>query len=296
MGTGDWNDGMNRVGRLGRGESVWMGFFLYRILEDVLPLCERRGDAARVAAYVAYRDALVPALEDAWWDGAWYRRAYDDAGIPLGSRTNSECRIDALAQAWSVLSGAVDRTRAEQAMAALHSELVDEDRGLIRLLTPPFVDTPQDPGYIKGYVAGVRENGGQYTHAACWAVMALAELGHNARVAPLLERLTPVWHTRTPERLARVSPLLPPPRRGDPLRHPGRESAWRRRGRRRPSGWTGRGALGGDRADRPAGLREALSHRDRDGSASRRRRRSRRLIRAPRNPPSRRRSEGFTRT
>ncbi|MFB1488474.1 MULTISPECIES: GH36-type glycosyl hydrolase domain-containing protein [unclassified Thiocapsa] len=202
MGTGDWNDGMNRVGRLGRGESVWMGFFLYRILEDMLPICVGRGDAARVAAYVAYRDALVPALEDAGWDGAWYRRAYDDDGIPLGSHTNSECRIDALAQSWSVLSGAVDRTRAEQAMAAVQSELVDEDLGLIRLLTPPFVDTPQDPGYIKGYVAGVRENGGQYTHAACWAVMAFAELGHNERAAPLLERLTPVWHTRTPERLA----------------------------------------------------------------------------------------------
>lgn len=202
MGTGDWNDGMNRVGRLGRGESVWMGFFLYRIIEDMLPICERRGDAARVAAYLVYRDALVTALEDAGWDGAWYRRAYDDDGIPLGSDTNSECRIDALAQAWSVLSGAVDRTRAEQAMAAVHSELVDEDLGLIRLLTPPFVDTPQDPGYIKGYVAGVRENGGQYTHAACWAVMAFAELGDRARAAALLERLTPVWHTGTPERLA----------------------------------------------------------------------------------------------
>ncbi|HSO83189.1 GH36-type glycosyl hydrolase domain-containing protein [Thiocapsa sp.] len=202
MGTGDWNDGMNRVGRLGRGESVWMGFFLYRILEDMLPLCARRGDAARVAAYGAYRDALVPALEDAGWDGAWYRRAYDDEGVPLGSHTNSECRIDALAQAWSVLSGAVDRARAEQAMAAVRSELVDEDLGLIRLLAPPFVDTPQDPGYIKGYVAGVRENGGQYTHAACWAVMAFAELGHNERAAALLERLTPVWHTSSPERLA----------------------------------------------------------------------------------------------
>jgi N,N'-diacetylchitobiose phosphorylase len=202
MGTGDWNDGMNRVGRLGRGESVWLGFFLYRIIEDFLPYCMQRGDEARVSAYGEYRDALVSALEDGGWDGAWYRRAYDDDGIPLGSHTNSECRIDALAQAWSVLSGAVDRTRSEQAMAAVESELVAEDEGLIRLLTPPFVDTPQDPGYIKGYVAGVRENGGQYTHAACWVVMALARLGHRDRAAYLLERLTPIWHTATAERVA----------------------------------------------------------------------------------------------
>jgi cyclic beta-1,2-glucan synthetase len=200
MGTGDWNDGMNRVGRLGRGESVWVGFFLARILDDILPFCSARGDSERVATYTAHRADLIAALESAGWDGAWYRRAYDDDGLPLGSKTNSECRIDALVQAWSVISGAADRARAEQAMASALSELVDEERGLIRLLAPPFVDTPQDPGYIKGYVAGVRENGGQYTHAACWLVMALAELGDSARAASLLERLTPVWHT-APERL-----------------------------------------------------------------------------------------------
>jgi cyclic beta-1,2-glucan synthetase len=202
MGTGDWNDGMNRVGRLGRGESVWLGFFLYRIIEDFLPYCIQRGDDARVSAYSGYRDALVSALEEGGWDGAWYRRAYDDDGNPLGSQANSECRIDALAQAWSVLSGAADRSRAEQAMAAVESELVAEDQGLIRLLKPPFVDTLQDPGYIKGYLAGVRENGGQYTHAACWVVMALARLGHTERAAHLLERLTPIWHTATPDRVA----------------------------------------------------------------------------------------------
>jgi len=202
MGTGDWNDGMNRVGRLGRGESIWLGFFLYRIIDDFLPICTRRGDEVRVSSYRGYRDRLVLALEASGWDGSWYRRAYDDDGIPLGSSANSECRIDALAQAWSVLSGAVDLRRADLAMAAVESELVAEDQGLIRLLTPPFVDTYQDPGYIKGYVAGVRENGGHYTHAACWVVMALARLGHKERAAHLLERLTPVWHTATPQRVA----------------------------------------------------------------------------------------------
>jgi cellobiose phosphorylase len=193
MGTGDWNDGMNRVGREGRGESVWLGFLLHQVLGAFVPLAEARGECERVERWRGYRAALGPALEDAW-DGAWYRRAYYDDGTPLGAAAADECRIDVLAQAWAVLSGAVSRTRAAEAMEAVVRELVDEDAGLVRLLTPPFDRTSHDPGYIKGYVPGIRENGGQYTHAACWAVRAMAELGSRDRAARLLERLTPVWH------------------------------------------------------------------------------------------------------
>ena len=194
MGTGDWNDGMNRVGREGRGESVWMAFFLHRILEDFVPLCELRGDAARVRRYRDYQAGLRDALEAHAWDGEWYRRAYYDDGSTLGSARDVECRIDALAQAWSVLSGAVPAARAEQAMDAAERLLVDQDGGLIRLLTPPFDRDPHDPGYIKGYLPGIRENGGQYTHAALWMVQATAELGRRGRALELLEMVTPVRH------------------------------------------------------------------------------------------------------
>jgi len=201
MGTGDWNDGMNRVGREGRGESVWLGFFLFQILGDFIPLARQRGDEARAGRYTLCREALQTALNDAGWDGDWYRRAYYDDGTPLGTKSASECRIDGLAQSWAVLSGAAPQDRAEQAMGEVAARLVSEADGLIRLLTPPFVDTPEDPGYIKGYVAGVRENGGQYTHAACWVVAALAKLGHRDRAARLLAMLSPLWHTRTATQL-----------------------------------------------------------------------------------------------
>jgi cyclic beta-1,2-glucan synthetase len=203
MGTGDWNDGMNRVGRYGRGESVWLGFFLYHILGEFLPLCQRRGDEARISRYSTYRTELAAVLNAGGWDGEWYRRAYYDDGTPLGSKDNEECRIDALVQAWAVISKAVPPERAERAMNALETQLISERDGIIRLLTPPFVNTPQDPGYIKGYVAGVRENGGQYTHAACWVVRAMAELGRRDQTAKLLEILSPVSHTLTQEQTER---------------------------------------------------------------------------------------------
>ncbi|MGH6944229.1 MAG: GH36-type glycosyl hydrolase domain-containing protein, partial [Geminicoccaceae bacterium] len=168
MGTGDWNDGMNRVGREGRGESVWLGFFLYEILGRFAPICRARDDARRAERYEAHRAHLLEAVNDAGWDGGWYRRAYYDDGTPLGSAANDECRIDALAQAWAVISGAAPRERASRAIDAALAELVSEEEGLIRLLAPPFDRTEQDPGYIKGYVPGIRENGGQYTHAALW--------------------------------------------------------------------------------------------------------------------------------
>jgi cellobiose phosphorylase len=199
MGTGDWNDGMSRVGREGRGESVWVGFFLYRILGEFAPICESRGDTERAARYREHREKLRAALNAGGWDGEWYRRAYYDNGAPLGSKESDECKIDTLAQSWAILSKAAPADRADLAMAAMARELVSEKEGLIRLLTPPFVNTPNDPGYIKGYVAGVRENGGQYTHAACWAVQSIAEHGENDKALRLWEMLAPISHSLTPE-------------------------------------------------------------------------------------------------
>ncbi|MES2123257.1 MAG: glycosyl transferase [Gemmatimonadota bacterium] len=202
IGTGDWNDGMNRVGRLGEGESVWMGFFLHTILERFLATCQARGDTARVARYRARMDSLHEALNAGGWDSAWYRRAYYDDGTPLGSAASDECRIDAIAQAWSVISGVASVPRATQALDAMEAWLVDEPAGIIRLLTPPFDKTPHDPGYIKGYLPGVRENGGQYTHAALWAVKALAEFGRGDRAAELLEMLSPATRGGSVEAIA----------------------------------------------------------------------------------------------
>ncbi|HEY0811598.1 MAG TPA: hypothetical protein VGD49_15615, partial [Longimicrobiales bacterium] len=198
MGVGDWNDGMNRVGRKGRGESVWLGFFLFDILTHWIGICEQRVDLTRVKRYRTYKSELHKALNDAGWDGSWYRRAYYDDGTPLGSAQNDECRIDALAQAWAVISGAAPSKRAKQALSAMHEHLVTERDGIIRLLTPPFDKTRHDPGYIKGYVPGVRENGGQYTHAALWAIRALAEHGESERAAALLEMISPLTRSQNP--------------------------------------------------------------------------------------------------
>ncbi len=195
FGCGDWNDGMSRVGREGKGESVWMGFFLYTILGDFVPWCDARGDVDRAQRYRTFRAELLQSLNDAGWDGDWYRRAWYDNGAPLGSKASDECKIDALAQAWSVMSGVASAERADKALDALEQHLISDEDRLIRLLTPPFVDTPNDPGYIKGYVAGVRENGGQYTHAALWVVKAMAMSGRRGRAAQLLKMLSPVSHS-----------------------------------------------------------------------------------------------------
>ncbi len=202
FGTGDWNDGMNRVGREGRGESVWMAFFLIPILEGFAALCRGRGMDERAETYAGHRDDLVRAANEAGWDGRWYRRGYYDDGSPLGSAENRECRIDALVQAWSVLSGAAPPERAASAMEALQEKLIDREGRLIRLLTPPFQDSAHDPGYIKGYVAGVRENGGQYTHAALWVIKALAALGRRNQAADLLDMINPVNHARNRDEVA----------------------------------------------------------------------------------------------
>jgi cyclic beta-1,2-glucan synthetase len=202
FGTGDWNDGMNRVGREGRGESVWMGFFLHDVLEKFIPVCRIRGDSDRAASYRSAQERLRIALNEAGWDGEWYRRGYYDSGDPLGSSQSDECRIDALAQAWAVLSGVAPADRARKAIDAVERFLVSEEVGIIRLLTPAFEKTANDPGYIKGYVPGVRENGGQYTHAALWVVRAVAELSRNNRAAALLRMIHPIHHTRTREQVA----------------------------------------------------------------------------------------------
>ncbi len=202
MGTGDWNDAMNRVGREGRGESVWVGFFLFAMLDDWAQLCAQRGDHTRARRYGEARRRLGTALDGAAWDGAWYRRAWYDDGAVLGSAANDECRIDALAQAWAVISGAASPERAAASLDAAEAHLVSPDDGMIRLLTPPFDRTPHDPGYIKGYLPGIRENGGQYTHAALWLVRAEAEAGRRAHAADFLDMLTPVWHGGSAERAA----------------------------------------------------------------------------------------------
>jgi cyclic beta-1,2-glucan synthetase len=199
FGTGDWNDGMNAVGREGRGESVWMGFFLFTVLGEFVPLCRLRGDLARGNRYEEERERLRAALEAEAWDGEWYRRGWYDDGTPLGSDAGDECKIDALAQAWAALSGAAPRGRVEQALASLERHLIDPSARLVRLLAPPFDRTPHHPGYIKGYVPGVRENGGQYTHAALWVARAFAETGHAERAAQLLEWISPVSRSLTRE-------------------------------------------------------------------------------------------------
>jgi cellobiose phosphorylase len=194
IGTGDWNDGMNRVGERGRGESVWLGFFLHEVLNRFAVTARRHGDSPFAELCEVEAAALRDALEAHGWDGAWYRRAYFDDGTPLGSSANLECRIDSISQSWSVLSGAAPDARRRQAMESLDTHLVKRRAGLIQLLEPPFDRSDLEPGYIKGYVPGVRENGGQYTHAAVWATMAFAALGDGARAWELLGMINPVNH------------------------------------------------------------------------------------------------------
>jgi cyclic beta-1,2-glucan glucanotransferase len=196
MGSGDWNDGMNRVGRAGRGESTWLGFFLHAVLADFAPLCAAGGDAARADRYRAEAARLAAALGRTW-DGEWYRRGSYDDGSPLGSAQRDECAIDSIAQSWAVLSGVAPLRLAERAMDSVRTHLVRRGAKVVLLLAPPFDRSDQAPGYIKGYPPGVRENGGQYTHAAAWIVMALARLGSGDEAAELFHLLNPVNHTRT---------------------------------------------------------------------------------------------------
>jgi cyclic beta-1,2-glucan synthetase len=197
MGTGDWNDGMNRVGELGQGESVWLGWLLYAALTEFAPLADARGDTTRAARWRAHANTLQAALESEAWDGDWYRRAWFDDGTPLGSATDDECRIDAISQSWAAISGAAGAGRAARAMAAVERELIRPQDQLALLFTPPFDKTSLDPGYIKGYPPGIRENGGQYTHAALWSVLAFAMLGEGDRATALFALLNPINHARS---------------------------------------------------------------------------------------------------
>jgi cyclic beta-1,2-glucan synthetase len=197
IGTGDWNDGMNRVGELGRGESVWLGWLLHATLSVFAPLADARGDTDHAAGWRTHADSLQASLEREAWDGEWYRRAWFDDGTPLGSASDQECRIDSISQSWAAISGAADPERARRAMAAVERELIRPQDGVALLFAPPFDKGVLDPGYIKGYPPGVRENGGQYTHGALWAVMAFAALGEGDKAAALFTMLNPINHART---------------------------------------------------------------------------------------------------
>ena len=210
MGSGDWNDGMNMVGADGKGESVWLGFFLYDVLRQFTEVARHRGDLPFAEQCEAEAGQMRQTIEQHGWDGGWYRRAYFDDGSPLGSVENPECRIDSIAQSWSVLSGAGDAKRARMAMEAADQRLIHRDQALIQLLDPPFDKSDLNPGYIKGYVPGVRENGGQYTHGAIWMAMAFAQLGDSGRAWELMAMINPVNHARSPEAMTtyKVEPYV----------------------------------------------------------------------------------------
>jgi cellobiose phosphorylase len=199
MGSGDWNDGMNKVGDEGKGESVWMGFFLYDVLVKFAEIARLKDDTSFADLCGKEAAQLQRNIEKEGWDGGWYRRAYSDEGSLLGSNTCTECRIDSVAQSWSVLSGAGEPARARLAMSAVDQMLVHRDKKLVQLLDPPFDKSETEPGYIKGYVPGVRENGGQYTHAAIWVAMAFAALGERKRAWDVMDIVNPINHTKSPE-------------------------------------------------------------------------------------------------
>ncbi len=224
MGCGDWNDGMNRVGNEGRGESVWLAFFLFDVLKHFERLAQQRGDAEFADRCRAEASKLQKNIEAGGWDGEWYRRAYFDNGEPLGSHLNSECQIDSLPQSWAVISGAADPARAREAMAQVDRHLVHRAERLIQLFEPPFDKSPMNPGYIKGYIPGVRENGGQYTHAAVWSVMAFALLDQNDRAWELFGLINPVLHGATPGAIAtyQVEPYVVAADVYSGATHPGR--------------------------------------------------------------------------
>ncbi|NTV29499.1 MAG: cyclic beta 1-2 glucan synthetase [Candidatus Omnitrophica bacterium] len=203
MGSCDWNDGMNLVGQQGKGESVWLAFFLYEVLMQFARIAERRGDPAFVGTCQVQALKLRQNIEKDGWDGQWYRRAYFDDGTPLGSASNPECQIDSIAQSWAVLSGAGDPQRMRLAMEALSQRLVRRDSRIVQLLDPPFDKSSLNPGYIKGYVPGVRENGGQYTHAAIWAAMAFARLGDSQHAWEIWSMINPVNHAKSPADIKR---------------------------------------------------------------------------------------------
>ncbi len=199
IGGGDWNDGLNRVGIEGRGESVWLTWFIATVLRDFAPLCEQKEQPDTAQTYRTRADAYVAAIDAGAWDGEWYRRGYFDDGTPLGSHESEEAKIDSLPQSWALITGGGDPERAKTAMQSLETHLIKKEDKLVLLFTPAFDHSPHDPGYIKGYLPGVRENGGQYTHAACWVAYAYAKSGQGRKAVETLRLLNPVEHARTPE-------------------------------------------------------------------------------------------------
>ena len=197
MGSGDWNDGMSEVGNKGKGESVWLGWFIYSILSDFINICEYMKDEEKKDRYLSMKEFLRENLEKNAWDGKWYKRAYFDDGTPLGSKENDECMIDSLGQTWAVISGGGSKQRIEEAMDSLEKYLVKEDSNMILLFTPPFNNSKLEPGYIKGYVPGVRENGGQYTHAATWVILAYSKMKNTNKAFRTFNMINPITHTKT---------------------------------------------------------------------------------------------------
>ncbi|RNC63154.1 MAG: N,N'-diacetylchitobiose phosphorylase [Candidatus Dichloromethanomonas elyunquensis] len=203
IGTGDWNDGFSAVGKEGKGESVWLGWFLLATLKNFIPVCKQQGDLQRVEQYQSIILELTRNMEKNAWDGSWYCRAYYDDGTPLGSISNTECQIDAIAQSWAVISESAKESRAQDAMVAMERYLWDKDEAILKLFAPPFDKTEKNPGYIRGYIPGVRENGGQYTHAAVWAVWAFTKMGEADKAMELLNMLNPINHSRTAQEAAK---------------------------------------------------------------------------------------------
>jgi len=197
MGSGDWNDGMSTVGNKGQGESVWLGWFLIDIMRKFAPISEKFGDEARAIKYEKFAKTLLTNINENAWDGSWYRRAYFDDGTPMGSNINGECKIDSLSQSWAVIAGNHDEERTAVAMHSLEVNLINKDAGIVKLLTPAFDDGELEPGYIKSYVPGIRENGGQYTHASCWTCQAFAKMGNADMAMRVFDMLNPINHTRT---------------------------------------------------------------------------------------------------
>ncbi len=204
---GDWNDGMNLVGVEGKGESTWLGWFLGSTLQAFIPLAKKRGDNSHMQIWSAYLERLTKSLEENGWDGAWYRRGYFDDGTPLGSKINDECQIDTIAQSWAVISQMASPERQKQAMTSMLERLYDKKGGLVRLFWPPFDKSTLEPGYIKGYPPGIRENGGQYTHGAIWSILALAKMGQNDKAYALFSMINPITHGQDPETY-RVEPYV----------------------------------------------------------------------------------------
>jgi cellobiose phosphorylase len=210
IGSCDWNDGMDKVGEHGKGESVWLSFFFYEVMQRFADIATLHQDPAFAAECRTQAQTLQQQIEQNGWDGNWYLRAYFDDGTPLGSHANVECQIDSISQSWAVLSGAGNTERTQQAMQSVRQRLVRDDDQLIQLLDPPFDRSDQNPGYIRGYVPGVRENGGQYTHAAIWAIMAFARMGDRQSAWELMRMINPINHARNAEEIAvyKVEPYV----------------------------------------------------------------------------------------